>query len=85
MVSPVLWLEITAGLFKPQVKVGESVEKVYPPWRRVADHRGHGEDMEMGSTHQARRWKHNKAHLSKNRKNNDSNPLVLVLARRLTW
>lgn len=51
LVGPVLWLEIAARLFKPQVKVGKSVEKVHPPWRRVAHHRRHGEQMSKDSTH----------------------------------
>lgn len=45
LVSPVLRLEIAARLFKPQVEVGKSVEKVDPPRWRVAHHRRHGEQM----------------------------------------
>lgn len=69
LVRPVPWLEVAAGLFKPQVEVGESVEKVDPPRRRVADHRRHGQDSVRGSQSAPARMlptvQQRKAHLRK--------------------
>lgn len=55
LISPILWLEITAGLLKSEVEVGESVEQVHPPWWRVANHRCHGEWTSMRCAQQTNR------------------------------
>lgn len=53
LISPVLWLEITARLFKLQVEMRKPVEEVHPPRRRVADHSCHVEETSTGSSQRA--------------------------------